>query len=132
MFLLLMSFFSFQQRFGDEYRQLKGFTISPTEHMMIEYEGIPEVRSVRGRIVEASSGVGLPNAIFELRKEDPDDRVRGVSTKESGEFRLRSVREGIYVFKVTKDGFKSVFGKLKVSKKSPPSNMLIFKLYQGV
>lgn len=132
MFALLVGFLFPQQRFGDEDRSLKGFTKSPIEHIMNEYEGMPELRSVRGRVVEASSGVGLPDALFELRTEDPDDKVRGVSTNDKGNFRLRSIRDGVYVFKVTKRGFQSVFGKLKVSNKAASNSTLIIELRLGV
>lgn len=121
-----------QQRFGDEYPRFKGFTKSETEHIMQEYEGTPEMRSVRGRIIEASSGVGIPEAIFEIRSENPDDRVRGTKTNSKGEFRLRSIREGVYVFKVTKNGFQSVFGKLKICSKAQSGNVLKIELRQGV
>ncbi len=113
------------QRFGNEYPNLKGFTKSPTEHIMNEYEGTPEIREVRGKVVEASSGAAMPNALFELRTERPDDQVRRVNTKPDGGFYLNSVRDGTYVFKVTKDGFQSVFGKIKVSRKAPKSPLTI-------
>lgn len=132
MLSLVMGSICAQQRFGDEYQQFKGFTKSETEHIMQEYEGIPEMRSVRGRIIEDSSGVGIPEAIFEIRSENPDDRVRGTKTNSKGEFRIRSVREGVYVFKVTKDGFQSVFGKLKIASKAQPGNVLKIELRQGV
>jgi hypothetical protein len=114
-----------QQRFGNDYPKLKGFTKSPTEHIMNEYEGTPEIREVRGKVVEASSGTGIPDAIFELRSENPDDLVRGVNTKADGDFYLHSVRDGMYVFKATKNGFQSVFGKIKISSKAPKSNLKI-------
>lgn len=121
-----------QQRFGDEYPRFKGFLKSETEHIMQEYEGTPEIRSVCGRIIEASSGVGIPKAIFEIRSENPEEQVRGTKTNSKGEFRLRSMQEGVYIFKVTKNGFQSVFGKLKISRKAQPSNVLTIELRQGV
>jgi len=121
-----------QARFGDENRTFKGFTKSPTEHVMNEFEGVPELRSVRGRVMEASSGVGIPHAKFELRTENPDDVVRGVGTDRDGHFRMGSLPEGIYVFKVTRDGFQSVFGRLRVAKRAPPRNILKVELKHGV
>lgn len=132
MLTLIMATLFTQQRFGDEYPRFKGFLKSETEHIMLEYEGIPEIRSVRGRIIEASSGVGLPNVMFEIRSENPDDRVRGTKTDSKGEFHLRSIQEGIYVFKVTKNGFQSVYGKVKICNQAQPDNVLIIKLRQGV
>ncbi len=121
-----------QQRFGDEYPRFKGFLKSETEHIMQEYEGTPEIRSVCGRIIEASSGVGIPEAIFEIRGENPDDQVRGTKTNSKGEFRVRSIGQGAYVFKVTKNGFQSVFGKLKISRKAQSGNVLEIELRPGV
>lgn len=121
-----------QQRFGDENPRFKGFSKSETEHIMQEYEGTPDMRSVRGRIIEASSGVGIPEAIFEIRSENPADQVRGTKTNSRGEFRLRSIREGVYIFKVTKNGFQSVFGKLRISSKAQSGNVLKIELRQGV
>jgi len=132
--LSLIALFVFsQQRFGDEFLgKFKGFTKSPTEHIMHEYNGIPELRSVCGQITEASSGVGLPGALFEIRKDDPNDAVRGTFTNKKGEFHLQSVRDGMYVFKVTKDGFQSVYGKLKVHSKSKSNEILKIELEHGV
>ena len=121
-----------QDRFGDEHGgRLKGFTKSPTEHIMNEFDGLPEVRTVHGRIAD-SSGAGLPEAVFEIRIENPDAKVRGVVTKPDGRFEMRSVPEGIYVFKVTRNGFQSVFGRLKVTRKAPSANLLSFELQVGV
>jgi hypothetical protein len=120
-----------QQRFGNDYPQLKGFTKSPVEHILNEYEGILEIREVRGSVVEASSGGAIPEAVFELRSENPDDHVREVKTKPDGSFYLHSVRDGIYVFKVTKYGFQSVFGKIRVSSKASKGNFKI-ELRMGV
>jgi hypothetical protein len=122
-----------QDRFGGEFGgRFKGFSKSPAEHIMNEFEGVPELRSVRGRITEAYSGVGLLDAIFELRSEDPDGKVRGVGAKPDGSFQMHSVPEGVYVFKVTRNGFQSVYGKLKVTKKAPSANILRFELRLGV
>lgn len=121
-----------QQRFGDEYRRFKGFTKSPNEHIMNEYEGTPELQEVRGQVIEASSGVGVPDAVFEIRSEDPDAKVSGTKTDSKGRFHLGSVRDGVYVFKVTRDGFQSVFGKLKVNRHAQSRNRLQIELKQGV
>jgi hypothetical protein len=120
-----------QDRFGDEHSgMLKGFTRSPTEHVMNEFDGMPELRSVRGRITvldrEPREGI-----LFELRSEDPNSRVRGVLTKADGRFHIKSIKDGIYVFKATQDGFQSVYGKLKVTHKALRKNMLLVNLRIG-
>jgi hypothetical protein len=121
-----------QDRFGSEHGgKFRGFTKSPGEHIMNEFDGLPEVRSVRGRIVD-TAGVGLSAAIFEIRTENPDGKVRGSPTKPDGRFQLRSVSEGVYMFKVTRHGFQSVFGKLRVNKQAPSGNVLRLELQPGV
>ncbi len=121
-----------QDRFkGEHGGKFRGFPKSPGEHIMNEFDGLPEVRLVRGRIVD-SSGAGLSEAIFELRSEDPDGQIRGMVTNSDGRFQTRSVPEGIYMFKVTRHGFQSVFGKLRVTKKVPSAKTLKFELQPGV
>ncbi|MBN2321096.1 MAG: hypothetical protein JXR49_18600 [Acidobacteria bacterium] len=78
-----------QQRFGNDYPKLKGFTISPTEHIMNEYEGVAELREVRGQVID-SSGAAIPDALFEIRRDNPDGRIRGVKTKYDGSFHISS------------------------------------------
>ena len=121
-----------QKRFNDESDgRLKGFAISDSEHIINEYEGIPEVRAVKGRIIN-TAGAALPDALIEIRSEDPNDKVRGALTNDKGEFRFRSVHEGVYLFKATKSGFQSVFGKMRVSKTAKPENKLEIVLRVGV
>ena len=121
-----------QLRFTDEFGgRFKGFTKSNTEHIMNEYEGVPELRSVRG-VVTDTTGIGLPDVLFELRKDDPNDVVRGTLTDTKGEFHLKSIPDGVYMFKVTKDCFQSVYGKLKVRSEASSSNTLKIKLNYGV
>ncbi len=122
-----------QERFDKQHDGiLKGFTRSPTEHIMNEFEGVAELRAVRGRIIEKSSGVGLEEVIVEIRRENPNERVRGVRTRADGSFHMPSVPEGVYMFKVALNGFQSVYGKLTVTKKAPRKNRLIIALMQGV
>jgi hypothetical protein len=99
---------------------------------MNEYEGVPELRSIRGRVVLETAEEGLEGVLFELRRENPNDRVRGVKTNAGGEFHMRGVPEGVYVFKATLRSFQSVYGKLKVTGKAPPKNTLRIELKVGV
>ena len=59
---------------------------------MNEYPEVIEVRSVRGRITEAAGGSAIARAMFEIRVDDPDGRVRGVTTGENA-FRMRGVAQ---------------------------------------
>ena len=121
-----------QDRFGSEHGgRFRGFTKSPGEHIMNEFVGLPVVRAARGRIVDAA-GAGLSEAVFEIRIENPDGKVRGVVAKPDGRFQLRSVPDGVYMFKVTRHGFQSVYGKLRVNKHAPSADVLRFELQPGV
>jgi len=60
---------------------------------MNEYPEVIEVRSVRGRITEAAGGSAIARAMFEIRVDDPDGRVPGVTTGENGVFRMRGVAQ---------------------------------------
>jgi hypothetical protein len=121
-----------QERFGAENERLKGFTTSPTEHIMNERPGVISVRVAQGRITEAASKTGVPGAVVEVRKADPRAKVQNATSNEHGRFRLRKLSEGEYVFKVTRDGFQSVFGRLRVSKHAPSDGRFDIELKQGV
>jgi hypothetical protein len=121
--------FSGQDRFGEENPRLRGFAKSPTEHVMNEYPDAIVVRSLRGRITEAAAHDGVPDALVEIKLTS--GRVRGVRTDRSGAFRLGGVPDGEYLFKVTRDGFQSVFGRLRVSTSAPRKSEIRVELKQG-
>jgi Carboxypeptidase regulatory-like domain len=122
-----------QERFGDEHDgRLRGFTKSPAEHIMNEYPELIEVRSIHGRITEVAAGSAVPRALFEIRGENPDGKVRGVTADQDGRFRMRSIAQGEYMFKVTRDGFQSVFGHIRVSSKAKADAEIGIVLKQGV
>jgi len=121
-----------QERFGAENQRLKGFAKSPTEHVMNEHPGVISVRVLQGRITEEGSKTGVPGALVEVRKADPDAKVQGATSDGIGRFRLRKVSEGEYGFKVTRDGFQSVFGRVRVSKHAPSDARFDIDLRQGV
>jgi hypothetical protein len=93
----------------------KGFTQSPTEHIIVEIDSPFVVRVVRG-FIKNPQGYGLPEVTFEIR--DESGRIRGVKTDEMGKFKVSEIAPGTYSFKATKDGFQSVVGKIVVAKKS--------------
>lgn len=78
------------------------------------------------------AGSALPGAIIEIRTENPDGKVRGVTAGEEGRFRMRGVVQGGYIFKITKDGFQSVFGHISVSRTAKAQTEMRIAFKQGV
>jgi hypothetical protein len=105
---------SAQDRFpSGEY---KGFTQSPTEHVIITLPDSINVRSVRGQIFLRDTGDTLNEVLFEIRGPNISEKIRSATTVASGQFKISKVPGGIYTFKATKSGFQSVTGTLIVSK----------------
>ena len=131
LFVALQSLaFALQERFGNEHPLLRGFAKSPTEHIMNEYPDLLSVRALRGRITEAGVHDGVPAALIEIKL--PSGKVVGARTDRKGSFHLDGIPDGEYLFKVTRDGFQSVFGRLKISKREARSPELVFELKQGI
>jgi len=130
--LLASAFTLAQEPFGAENERLRGFTKSPTEHIINERRGVISVRVAQGRITEAASKTGVPGAVVEVRQADRDGKVQNATSDEHGRFRLRKLSEGEYIFKVTRDGFQSVFGRLRVSKHAPSEARFDIELKQGI
>lgn len=74
-----------------------------------------KVRAVQGTVMVPVVNEPLSGAIFQLR--DRPGHVRFVTTNEKGEFTLPDVAPGTYDFKVTKNEFHSVIGKVIVSRR---------------
>jgi hypothetical protein len=53
-------------------------------------------------------------------------------TDDKGRFRLRRLRPGEYLFKVTRSGFQSVVGRLTVSKAAAAKKPILIELPVGV
>jgi hypothetical protein len=121
---------AFQQRFRNEHPLLSGFAKSPTKHIMNEYPDLLSIRAFRGRITEAGVQDGVPAALIEIKL--PSGKVVGARTDLKGSFRLAGIPDGEYLFKVTRDGFQSVFGRLKISKREARSPELFIELKQGI
>ena len=116
-----------QERF--ETGWLKGFTKSPTEHIINEPEKPFTVRAVRGVVLDPS-GAEMDGVVVEIR--DEAGRVRGTKTNRKGMFRLSGVRKGTYKLKVTMNGFKSVVGDVVVSKKANKTDEMKIIMNVGV
>ncbi len=121
--ILLLSFIGFvvagsaeaQVRFvsGD----MKGFTRSPTEHIINELDEVIQVQRVEGIVVLAGEAEPIADVLFEIRGPGLSQSVKGVKTDQTGHFRLKHVASGSYRFKATLNGFQSVVGTIVVGKK---------------
>jgi hypothetical protein len=119
-----------QDRF--ESGRLKGFTKSPTEHIIAEIDDLFEVRSVHGTVVFKGKDDPLRGVVFEIRGPGGVERIRATRTDSNGRFKIRRVPEGTYTFKATLDGFQSVVGTLVVSKKADRQKTIKIEMPIGV
>lgn len=125
--LFLCMLCSAQERF--ESGDLRGFTKSPTEHIIDERERPFKVAAAKGVILDAS-GVGLGGVLIEV--QDKAGRIRGAKTDANGRFELRGLLNGSYKFKVTLNGFQSVVGEIIVSRKAQRGEKVTITMKFGV
>jgi hypothetical protein len=116
-----------QERF--ETGWLKGFTKSPTEHILDEPDKPFTVREVRGVVLDPS-GAEMEGVVVEIR--DETGRIRGTKTNGKGTFRLPGVPKGTYKFKATMNGFQSVVGDIIISNKANESDPMKIVMKVGV
>ena len=116
-----------QERF--ETGWLKGFTKSPTEHIIVEPDKPFTVRAVRGVVLDPS-GAEMEGVVVEIR--DDAGRIRGTKTDRKGTFKLGRVPKGMYKFKVTMKGFQSVVGNIVVTKKTNKTDQMKIVMKVGV
>jgi hypothetical protein len=116
-----------QERF--ETGWLKGFTKSPTEHIIDDPSKPFTLRGVRGIVLDPS-GAEMDGVVVEIR--DEAGRIRGTKTNRKGAFKLGGVPKGTYKFKLTMNGFQSVVGDIVVSKKANKSDALKIVMKHGV
>ena len=115
--------------------QMKGFTKSPTEHIVITLEVPITVYAVQGTVLldnhdDQEEPIG--DVIFELRGPGTSECIRATRSKENGRFKITRVPFGSYIFKATKDGYQSVVGTLILSKEADRRNRVTIKLPVGV
>jgi len=106
----------------------KGFLKEKPELSTVALPRPFNVASVKGRIVY-SGGEKLPGAFFEIR--DKFGRVRSAITDENGAFALANVPRGAYDFKVTKNEFQSVTGKVIVSRRFSKTKAIHISIQLG-
>lgn len=118
-----------QERFASG--DLKGFTRSPIEHIVVTLSEPFEVATVEGTILmEDASPLG--DVLFEIRGPGSSERIRASSTDAKGKFKVKKVPEGTYMFKATKSGFQSVTGTLVVSRSNNGRKAIKIRMPVGV
>ena len=80
-----------QSRFDDG--EFKGFTKSPTEHIINRYERLVEMRSFAGTVVDPS-GAPIGGVVVEVRGPGSHETITGAVTDSKGRFRIGRLRKG--------------------------------------
>ena len=87
-----------QSRFDDG--EFKGFTKSPTEHIINRYERLVDMRSFAGTVVDPS-GAPIGGVVVEVRGPGSHETITGAVTDSKGRFRIGRLRKGKYAFKLS-------------------------------
>jgi hypothetical protein len=112
---------------------IAGFTPSPLEHIVDEIERPFFVCAVKGRL--RSEGGDWPTEwpiLFEIRRTGKAAKTMRTYADPEGYFEIPGVAEGLYCFKATVSGWRSVMGQIKVSKKAGPQNTISIIMKVGV
>jgi hypothetical protein len=125
--LLLVMLCSAQERFESGW--LKGFTKSPTEHIIDQPEKPFTVSAAKGVVLDPS-GVAMHGVLVEV--QDTAGRMRAAKTDSNGRFELHGLKNGTYRFKVTFNGFQSVVGEIIVSRKAQRGEEVTIPMKVGV
>ena len=108
---------------------LKGFTKSPTEHIIVRIEEPFMVRALKGVVLDAP-GTAMHGVLVEV--EDSVGHLREATTDSKGRFTFRGVHNGHFRFKVTMNGFQSVVGVIILSNKAPRAADIRVVMHLGV
>jgi len=112
--------------------RFKGFSKSPTEHMIEDFDRMPVVRRFEGTVVIKERNEPMEGVLVELRGPGEGKAVTGVRTNKRGAFRFGSVPEGLYAFKMTKNGFRSIVGQVEIKRSAKKHVPLRFEMLFGV
>ena len=118
-----------QRKFEDG--DLKGFTVSPNEHIMNEIEKPFTVRSIEG-VISDPNGSPLAGVLIEIRGPRDEQKFYSATTDDNGRYHVKHVKQGTYMFKTTYRSFQSEYGKIVVSKKADPKVRIDLRLPVGV
>ncbi len=122
--------FQGQERFtaGD----LKGFTKSPTEHIIEKLEATPVMRIVEGTVGSKSLDKPLEGVLIEIRGPGATETLRSAVSDRRGRFRFRPLPDGEYKMKATLNGFRSVVGAVSVRRSAKEHKRLRIDMLHGV
>ncbi len=112
--------------------ELKGFTKSPTEHIIEKLEDTPVMRTVEGTVVSKSLDKPVEGVLIEIRGPGAAETLRSALSDRRGRFRFRRVPDGDYKIKATQNGFRSVVGAISVRKSAKEHKSLRIELLHGV
>jgi hypothetical protein len=113
--------------------ELKGFTRSPTEGIIVHLEQRFVVQGVSGTIIRAVGDESpLEGVLFELRGPGTSEDMRSATTGIDDRFQLEQIPRGKYIFKSTALGFQSIVGRIVVSPKAASSQVIRLSMRPGV
>ena len=95
--------------------EFKGFSKSPTEHLINRHEPLVRFQVFEGSIVDPTD-TPMPGDTVEVRGPGANERVKGTVTDKRGRFKLAGLSEGSYAVKVTFHSFQSVVGVLQIAR----------------
>jgi hypothetical protein len=119
-----------QERF--ETGELKGFTKSPTEHIIERLSEHPTVRTIEGVVTTENSAEPLVGVLVEIRGPGDFGSLRRTLSDRSGRFKFKSVKDGDYTIKLTRDGFRSVVGEVSVRRSAKVAKPFRVQMLTGV
>lgn len=88
------------------------------------------VHEANGVVLFPNSNDPLPNVLVEFR--DASGKIKATKTNSRGQFRLRTLRQGTYMFKTTLEGFQSVVGTVVLRKSVKKSETIRIEMPLGV
>ena len=113
--------------------ELKGFTMSPNENVIVHLAQpfvVSYVRGVAVRVVGDKSPLG--GVLFEVRALTGSKVLMSAKTSVDGRFQIKGLPAGKYLFKATVMGFQSVVGEVVVSAKAGHSRTIKLEMLPGV
>jgi hypothetical protein len=101
-----------QERFDSG--ELKGFTKSPTEHIIEPLGEQTPVRAIEGVVTSKTLSRPMVGVLVEVRGPGPSEEIRSVVTDRKGHFKFKGMPSGEYSIKITLNGFRSVYGRVSL------------------
>jgi hypothetical protein len=109
--------------------EYKGF-MACSASMLVILQDPFTVREAKGVVLLPSSRDPVPNVLVEFR--DAKGKIVATKTDSQGQFEIRHLREGTYMFKTTLSGFSSVIGTVVLEKRAKDSGLMSIEMPVGV